>query len=79
MADVLVGKRAQVVIPAQVRKQLGIEEGDRLNLEVDELGRIVMERVDPDPIERLRRAGAASHAQLDAVEHQRALRDESDR
>lgn len=79
MPDVLVGKRAQVVIPADVRRRLAIQEGDRLHLEVDERGRIVMERVDKDPIERLRRAGTASYGGVDAIEHQRALRDESDR
>lgn len=79
VSDVLVGKRAQVVIPADVRRRLGIREGDRLHLEVDERGRIVMERIDDDPLERLRRAGAASYADVDPVEYQRALRDESER
>jgi AbrB family looped-hinge helix DNA binding protein len=77
--DVLVGERGQVVIPAVVRRRLGIEEGDRLSLVVDERGRIVMERVDPDPIARLRRAGAASYVRVDAVAHQRALRSERGR
>lgn len=77
MPDVLVGKRGQVVIPADVCRRSGIKEGDRLHLEVDERGRILMERIDQDPVDRLRRAGARSHGGVDPVEYQRALRNPS--
>lgn len=79
MADVLIGKRAQVVIPAAVRRRLGLQEGDRLHLEVDEQGRIVLERIDDDPLERLRRVGSSCFSDVDPVDYQRRLRDEWDR
>lgn len=79
MADVLLGKRAQVVIPAAVRRRLGLHEGDRLHLEVDERGRIVLERISHDPVERLRRAGSSCFEDVDPVDFQRRLRDEWDR
>ncbi len=76
MTDVRVGKRAQVVIPADVRRRLGIREGDRLHLQVDERGRIVLERIAEDPIERLRTVGRELFPETDPVAYQRALRDE---
>lgn len=74
--NVRVGKRAQVVIPAALRRQMGVSDGDLLHAEVDEQGRLILERVDPDPVARLAGAGAGLWSDVDAVEHQRALRDE---
>ncbi len=74
--DVKVGKRAQVVIPAAVRHRLDIREGDTMRLEVDDEGRLVLERLPRDPLERLREVGARYYAGVDAVDEQRALRDE---
>lgn len=79
MTDVLIGKRAQVVIPAEIRRRLGLREGDRLHLEVDDQGRIVLERLEEDPVERLIRAGTACFADVDPVAYQRALREDWDR
>lgn len=76
MPDVLVGKRAQVVIPAAVRRRLGWKEGDRLHLHVDDRGRVVLERIAEDPVERLKRAGDAVFRGVDPLEEQRRLRDE---
>jgi AbrB family looped-hinge helix DNA binding protein len=76
MPDVLVGKRAQVVIPAAIRRRLGWKEGDRLHLQVDERGRVILERVSDDPVDRLKRAGEAVFRGVDPLEEQRRLRDE---
>lgn len=74
--DIRVGKRAQIVIPVEIRKSLGVEEGDLLHAEIDAQGRIVLDPVPGDPLERLKRAGAGLCAGVDAVEAQRRIRDE---
>ncbi len=79
MADVAVGKRAQVVIPAEVRRRLGIKVGDRLHLQVDKLGRIVLERIAEDPLERLRTVSTKLFRGTDPVAYQRGLRYEGER
>lgn len=79
MPDVLIGKRAQVVIPVSVRTRLGLREGDRLHLEVDDRGRIVLERLSDDPVDRLQRAGSSCFRDVDAIDYQRGLRGEWDR
>lgn len=78
MVDVLVGRRAQVVIPAAIRERLKIKEGDKLRLDVDEAGRIVLTPVPADPLERLMKAGGAVFRGVDPVAYVRELRDEWD-
>jgi AbrB family looped-hinge helix DNA binding protein len=34
--------KGQIVIPAELRRKLGIKGGTRLNVEVDEAGRIIL-------------------------------------
>jgi AbrB family looped-hinge helix DNA binding protein len=77
--DVLIGKRAQVVIPAAVRRRLGLQEGDRLHLQVDDQDRIILQRAPRDPVDRLRAAGVSAYEGVDPVVVQRELRDEWDR
>ncbi len=74
--DIRVGRRAQIVIPAAIRRQLGIGEGDLLHAEVDAAGRLVLEPVAKDPVARLRAAGRGLYDAVDAVAEQRALRSE---
>lgn len=73
-----VGKRAQMVIPAALRRQLGIDEGDVLSAEIDERGRLVLQTVPADPLERLHQAGSGLYEGHDGVEEQRRLRREWD-
>ncbi|MBE7520263.1 MAG: AbrB/MazE/SpoVT family DNA-binding domain-containing protein [Thermoflexaceae bacterium] len=55
--DVRVGKRGQVVIPAEVRRSLGIHEGDLLQLTVDdEEHGLGLKPVRADPVTKLGRA-----------------------
>jgi len=74
--DVRVGKRSQVVIPAVLRRRMGVADGDLLHAEVDEHGRLVLERVEHDPVDRLLAAGRGLWSDVEAVEHQRVQRDE---
>ena len=75
--DVRVGKRAQVVIPAAIRRRMGVTDGDLLHAELDEHGRLILEKVHANPLERLIAAGS-NLFEGDAVQIQRALRDEWD-
>lgn len=74
--DIRIGKRAQMVIPAALRRRLGVDEGDMLRAEIDDAGRLILEPVPSNPVERLRRAGAGIYDDIDAVREQRRLRDE---
>lgn len=46
MAAIKVGKQGRIVLPAEIRRQLDIKEGDLLGVIVDEEGRVVMESSD---------------------------------
>lgn len=74
--DVRVGKRAQVVIPAALRKVMGVRDGDLLHAELDDRGRLVLERVEADPLRRLLDAGKGLWQGVDPVAEQHALRAE---
>lgn len=74
--DVKVGQRAQVVIPAELRRRMGVQDGDVLHAELDDLGRLVLEKVDPDPVRRLLQAGTGLYDGLDGLDYQRELRQE---
>jgi len=77
--NVRVGKRAQIVIPAVIRRSMGVIDGDVLDAHLDDEGRLVLERIDPDPLRRLGEAGRSLWHGADPVEEQRALRAEWDR
>lgn len=77
--NVRVGKRAQIVIPAVLRQSMGVKDGDLLDARLDDDGRLVLERVDPDPLRRVVEAGRGLWAGDDPVQEQRALRAEWDR
>ncbi len=64
-----------MVIPAALRRQMGVRDGDVLHAEVDDRGRLILEKVDADPLQRLLAAGAGLF-DGDAVQHQRELRAE---
>jgi AbrB family looped-hinge helix DNA binding protein len=54
MPKVKLSSKSQIVVPAEVRRALGLEPGDVLDVQV-EGDRIVAKREDPiDPLERLR-------------------------
>jgi len=55
---------------------MGVKDGDLLHAEVDDRGRLVLEKVDPDPVQRLLAAGADLYDGRDAVEQQRDLRED---
>ncbi len=74
-----VGKRAQMVIPARLRHEMGIGEGDTLRATLDDCGRLVLEPVPSDPIERFRQAWKGVFEGVDADAYIRELRDEWER
>jgi antitoxin PrlF len=56
-ATIVLGQQGRLVIPAEIRKALGLAPGDRLHLRVA-AGRLVLERPQ-DAVSALRRLGAA--------------------
>lgn len=62
------------MIPAQLRRRMGLRDGDILHAELDEAGRLVLERVEADPLLRLNAAGRGLWHGVDPVAEQRALR-----
>jgi len=74
--EVRVGQRAQVVIPAVLRRRMGVQDGDVLHIELDDRGRLVMEKVDADPVRRLLQAGRSVYEGIDGVHYQQAVRRE---
>lgn len=78
--DVRIGKRGQVVIPAEVRRSLGLAEGDLLQLTVSDEGQeLGLKRIPSDPVERLRRALKGCFDGVDVQEYIDELRDEWER
>jgi AbrB family looped-hinge helix DNA binding protein len=43
----------QVMIPKEIRDRLGLKEGDRLDVELDDQGRVVLRPAPGDPLGRL--------------------------
>ena len=74
-----VGKRAQVVIPVALRREMGIGEGDTLLASLDECGQLVLKPVPSDPIERFRAAGRKFYEGVDVDAYVRELREEWER
>lgn len=77
MYTIIVSSRGQVVIPAEIRKQLNIKEGDILSAYLDDGGRLVMkigrkERVKKGVVERT--AGLLSDMETSGLEYVESLR-----
>ena len=66
--EVRVGRRRTIVIPKRVAEMLGIEEGSRLELRVEE-GRIVLEPV-PDAIELALKGEKIARTSLEELEEE---------
>jgi AbrB family looped-hinge helix DNA binding protein len=73
---VRVGKRGTLVIPAHLRAELGIAEGQMLEISVTERG-ILLEPLSDDPLEQFQRAFGPFFKGVDPVEFQKELRAES--
>jgi bifunctional DNA-binding transcriptional regulator/antitoxin component of YhaV-PrlF toxin-antitoxin module len=59
--------KRQVTVPLAVVREMGLETGDELKVEVDRVGRIVMTRSDGDVAERRRRALADAAGSMPGV------------
>lgn len=75
--EVRIGKRAQVVIPAELRRRMGVRDGDLLHAELDESGRLILEKIVADPVLRLLQAAQGLYDE-DPVLYQRVRREEWD-
>jgi len=73
---VRIGKRGTLVIPAEIRAVLGIDEGQVLELSVSD-GGLMLEPVPDSPLERFRNAVGPFFEGVDPVDFQRELRTES--
>ncbi len=73
MLSVKISTKHQIVVPSAVRRELHLEPGDRLTVEVRE-GEIVLRPRPEKASERLRRLGKGLYG--DPVEYVRRLRDE---
>ena len=74
--EIRVGQRSQVVIPLELRRRMGVRDGDMLHAQLDDNGRLVLEKVESDPLLRLIQAGQGLFAGQDAVAYQRFQRDD---
>lgn len=72
---VVVGKRGTIVIPAHIRQELELEEGDMLEI-VRHDSSIEFTKIDDDPIEHFRKVSAPYFKGVDPVKYQRQLRDD---
>ena len=75
--DVRIGKRGQVVIPAEVRRRFRLRDGDALELTIDEdEHRLVLKPIPAHRVERFRQAAAKLYEGVDIDQTIHALRDE---
>lgn len=80
MLSVKVSTKHQISVPSEARRQLGIEAGDRLSVQVTD-DAIVLRRRSALPSERLQELGEIGDVWkgVDPVAFVRQLRDESER
>jgi bifunctional DNA-binding transcriptional regulator/antitoxin component of YhaV-PrlF toxin-antitoxin module len=71
-----IGKRGTIVIPAQMRHEMAVDEGDSLFVWLDDAGDFHAKSVPTDPLERLRAAFGDAWKGVDALAYIRAMRDE---
>ena len=71
--SVKVSTKHQIVVPSEARRRLGIEAGDRLDVElIDDA--VVLRRAPDRPSDRLRGLGKELWSGIDPVEYVRDLR-----
>ncbi len=75
MATVRVGKRGILVLPVEIRKQIGLTEGDELIVEVDNYGGVHMIKKPKDYANFMRNLGKEVWRGIDPVEFVRRERE----
>lgn len=78
MSVARVGKRGTLIIPAEIRKNNGIKEGDELIINVSETGVIYMIPKPKDFVMALKESGQGLWGDIDPVEYIRQERDSWD-
>jgi len=71
--SVKVSTKHQIVVPSEARRRLGIEAGDRLDVELTD-DAVVLRRAPDRPSDRLRGLGKELWGGVDPVEYVRDLR-----
>jgi AbrB family looped-hinge helix DNA binding protein len=66
MATTRLSERGQVVIPVEIRNQLGLERGDRFEVEVNG-DQVVLKRLSRNPLLELRGAFKGPNSLTDAL------------
>ncbi|HEV2131695.1 MAG TPA: AbrB/MazE/SpoVT family DNA-binding domain-containing protein [Longimicrobiaceae bacterium] len=77
MTTARLSSKSQIVIPAEIRRQLGLKAGDRVTLMVEGDQVILKKQAEEDPLERLRALGGP--AWKGAAEEIQRAREEWDR
>ncbi|MBC7074787.1 MAG: AbrB/MazE/SpoVT family DNA-binding domain-containing protein [Syntrophomonadaceae bacterium] len=75
MSVAKVGKRGVVVLPAELRKRMKINEGDELLIDISESGVIYMVQRPDDFVAALKNAGRGLWAEQDPVAYVREERE----
>ena len=70
-STVKVGTKGQIVIPARIRKEIGIEPGQKVHVAIDD-GRIVLHPIPADLIAALSGCLADGPSVLDALKREHA-------
>ncbi len=77
MNVIRVGRKFEIVIPKNVRERVNIEEGDLLEVEVEE-NKIILKKVKYNPYEVLKRVvGESYNEEIDEKKAERWLKDAS--
>lgn len=75
MSVVKIGKRGTLVVPAEIRKQIKIKEGDEFLIDTSESGVMYMIRRPANFIEALKEAGQGLWIDSDPVNYVRGERE----
>lgn len=75
VVPVRLGRRGQMVLPAQVRHSLGLREGDEILVAVWPDGRVILRPRPRNYTDALAGAGTAAWKGINPVEYQRAERE----
>jgi AbrB family looped-hinge helix DNA binding protein len=70
--------KGQVTIPQQIRRRLDLSAGDQVEFAVDPDGRIVIEKFEPNPFQRVRKRAKRNRSPYTTDEYMALMRGEGD-
>lgn len=74
VSSIRLGRRGQMVLPAEIRRALDLEEGDELLLALWPDGRVILRPRPSNYTESLAGAGLAAWRGIDPIDYQRGER-----